>query len=68
MKSKPMLELADVKAIAAAAEAEALKHAWAVTIAIADAPRRRSRDGGDPGLAREATASAPRRQMAERAE
>ncbi|MDD5324156.1 MAG: heme-binding protein [Polaromonas sp.] len=36
MKSKPVLELADVKAIAAAAEAEALKNNWAVTIAIAD--------------------------------
>jgi glc operon protein GlcG len=36
MKSKPMLELADLKAIAAAAEAEALKNSWAVTIAIVD--------------------------------
>lgn len=36
MKNKPTLELADVKAIAAAAEAEALKHQWAVTIAIVD--------------------------------
>jgi glc operon protein GlcG len=36
MKSKPALELADVKAIAAAAEAEALKHQWAVSIAIVD--------------------------------
>ena len=36
MKTKPELELADVKAIAAAAEAEALKHQWAVTIAIVD--------------------------------
>ncbi len=36
MKSKPALELADVKAIAAAAEAEALKNNWAVTIAIVD--------------------------------
>jgi glc operon protein GlcG len=40
MKSKSFLELADVKAIAAAAEAEALKNNWAVTIAIAD-------DGGN---------------------
>ena len=31
MKTKPVLELADVKAIAAAAEAEALKNNWAVT-------------------------------------
>ena len=36
MKQKPGLELADVKAIAAAAEAEALKNHWAVTIAIVD--------------------------------
>lgn len=36
MKSKPTLEFSDVKAIAAAAEAEALKHGWAVTIAIVD--------------------------------
>jgi uncharacterized protein GlcG (DUF336 family) len=36
MKSKPVLELADVKAIAQAAEAEALKNAWAVSIAIVD--------------------------------
>jgi glc operon protein GlcG len=36
MKSKPMLELADLKAMAAAAESEALKNAWAVSIAIVD--------------------------------
>jgi glc operon protein GlcG len=36
MKTKATLELADVKAIAAAAEAEALKNQWAVTIAIVD--------------------------------
>jgi glc operon protein GlcG len=36
MKTKSFLEAADVKAIAAAAEAEALKHAWPVTIAIVD--------------------------------
>jgi glc operon protein GlcG len=36
MKTKATLELADVKAIAAAAEAEALKNNWAVTIAIVD--------------------------------
>ena len=41
MKTKSVLELADVKAIAAAAEAEALRNNWAVTIAIAD-------DGGFP--------------------
>ena len=37
MKNTYSLELADIKAIAAAAEAEALKNNWAVTIAIADA-------------------------------
>jgi uncharacterized protein GlcG (DUF336 family) len=36
MKTKPVLELADLKAVAAAAEAEALKHSWAVSIAIVD--------------------------------
>jgi len=36
MKIKPVLELADLKAIAAAAEAEALKNSWAVSIAIVD--------------------------------
>jgi glc operon protein GlcG len=36
MKSKPTLELNDLRAMAAAAEAEALKNAWAVTIAIVD--------------------------------
>ena len=36
MISKPVLEAADIKAIAAAAEAEALKNHWAVTIAIVD--------------------------------
>jgi glc operon protein GlcG len=36
MKTKAVLEHADVKAIAAAAEAEALKNNWAVTIAIVD--------------------------------
>ena len=36
MKQKLGLELADVKAIAAAAEAEALKNHWAVSIAIVD--------------------------------
>ena len=36
MKSKPVLQLADVKLIAAAAEAEALKNNWAVSIAIVD--------------------------------
>lgn len=36
MKNQSVLELADVKAIAAAAEAEALKNKWAVSIAIVD--------------------------------
>jgi len=36
MNTKSYLELADVKAIANAAEAEALKNNWAVTIAITD--------------------------------
>lgn len=36
MKNKAVLELADVKAIAAAAEAEALKNHWAVSIAVVD--------------------------------
>jgi uncharacterized protein GlcG (DUF336 family) len=36
MKTKPVLELADVKAIAAGAEAEALKNNWAVSICIVD--------------------------------
>ena len=40
MKSKAILELVDIKAIATAAEAEALKNSWIVTIAIVD-------DGGN---------------------
>ena len=36
MKSKATLELTDVQAIAAAAQAEAQKNGWAVTIAIVD--------------------------------
>lgn len=36
MKQKAMLTLDDVKAIAQAAEAEALRNGWAVTIAIVD--------------------------------
>ena len=36
MKTKSFLELADLKALAAAAEAEALKNGWAVSIAIVD--------------------------------
>lgn len=41
MKTKPVLALDDVRRIAAAAEAEALKNGWAVAIAIVD-------DGGHP--------------------
>lgn len=36
MQKKSTLELSDIKALAAAAEAEALKNNWAVTIAIVD--------------------------------
>ena len=36
MQTRSALELADVKPIAAAEEAEALKNHWAVTIAIVD--------------------------------
>jgi glc operon protein GlcG len=36
MNTIPTLELADVKAVAAAAEAEALKNNWAVSIAVVD--------------------------------
>ena len=36
MNSKPVLNAADAKAIAAAAEAEALRNQWAVSIAIVD--------------------------------
>ena len=36
MKTKAVLELAEVKAIAAAAEAEALANKWPVSIAIVD--------------------------------
>jgi len=36
MKSKPVLEVQDVKAMAAAAEAEALQNGWAVSISIVD--------------------------------
>ncbi|PWW48942.1 GlcG/HbpS family heme-binding protein [Melaminivora alkalimesophila] len=41
MQTRHALELSDLKQMAAAAEAEALKHQWAVTIAIVD-------DGGHP--------------------
>jgi len=36
MKTRPVLTLSDVKKIAAAAEAEAIRHSWNVAIAILD--------------------------------
>ncbi|MDZ7590367.1 MAG: heme-binding protein [Rubrivivax sp.] len=36
MNTRPFLTLQDVRAAAAAAESEALKHGWAVTIAVCD--------------------------------
>ena len=36
MKTRPSLTAADARAIAAAAEAEAIRHGWAVTIAVVD--------------------------------
>lgn len=36
MQTKPVLELSDLKIMAAAAEAEALKNKWPVTIAVVD--------------------------------
>ncbi len=36
MKNKPVLDLSDIKIIAAASEAEALKNNWDVSIAIVD--------------------------------
>ena len=36
MKTQPILTLEDVRAIAAAAEAEATKNGWAVTLAVVD--------------------------------
>ena len=36
MKNKPTLEFSDLKGMAAAAELEALKNNWAVTVAIVD--------------------------------
>ena len=52
MQTKSFLELADIKKIAAAAEAEAIKHAWAVTIAIVD-------DGGHLLLLQRLDGAAP---------
>ena len=36
MKNKPLLELADVKKLVAAAETEALRNHWAVSVAVVD--------------------------------
>ncbi|HAJ14436.1 MAG: heme-binding protein [Hydrogenophaga sp.] len=62
MKSKPVLELTDLKAIAAAAEAEALKNQWPVCIAIVDDGGHlvwlQRLDGAVPVSARIATAKA----------
>lgn len=62
MKTIPELELADVRQIAAAAEAEALKHHWAVTIAIVDAGGHllwlQRLDGASPATAHIAPAKA----------
>jgi uncharacterized protein GlcG (DUF336 family) len=62
MKTKSFLELSDVKAIAAAAEAEALKNNWAVTIAVADDGGHllwlQRLDGAPPFTARMASAKA----------
>ncbi|MBC2667261.1 heme-binding protein [Novosphingobium flavum] len=58
MKTKHCLEAADVKAILAAAEAEAAANGWAVTIAVVD-------DGGHPlGLLRMDGAAASSAHMA----
>ena len=71
MISKPALTSDDVKRIAAAAEAEALKNGWAVTIAIVDdgghllwpaAPRRRRPDLGAHRAAKARTAALGRRE------
>ena len=62
MKPTSFLELADLKAIAAAAEAEALKNNWAVTIAIVDTGGHllwlQRRDGAPPVSAHIAPAKA----------
>ena len=60
MKTKHELELADVKAIAAAAEAEALKNNWPVTIAIVD-------DGGHLLLLQRLRPAQPSRRLLPRA-
>jgi glc operon protein GlcG len=52
MKTKSVLELAEVKAIAEAAEAEAKKNSWAVSIAIVD-------DGGNLLLLHRLDGAAP---------
>ncbi len=62
MKNTYFLEASDVKAMAAAAEAEAQRHGWAVSIAIADAGGHllwlQRLDGAPPATARIAPAKA----------
>ena len=62
MKQQPQLELDDVKRMAAAAEAHARQHGWAVTIAIVDAGGHllwlQRLDGASPASAQIATAKA----------
>ena len=62
MKTQFVLEASDVKKIAAGAEAEALAHHWAVTIAIVDAGGHllwlQRLDGGAPVSAQIAAAKA----------
>jgi uncharacterized protein GlcG (DUF336 family) len=63
MRTRPALTLADVKKIAAAAEAEAIRHNWIVAIAIVD-------DGGHlmiwSGSSRHVGAPSPPRRRAPR--
>ena len=70
MKNTYALEAADIKAIAAAAEAEALKNNWAVTIAIVDAGghllRLQRLDGAAPISAHIAPAKANTAAMGQR--
>ena len=70
MKNTYALESADIQAIAAAAEAEALKNNWAVTIAIVDAGghllRLQRLDGAAPISAHIAPAKANTAAMGQR--
>ena len=65
MKTKHTLESSDLKLIAAAAEAEALKNNWAVSIAIVDdAPQDLALSGGElhagPMVAASSAVTSPR--------